>query len=127
MFPDANYKQIMAFVRTGKAKKAPLPGENPREEELLRSVVDLDPFNGIDKNRIKEILKDEDDREQYDYEKDNVAGLGEDDFRRLVSERASRAEMDKDKDKLQQQISQLQNHMNYLEDQLRDIEEKHDG
>ena len=32
MFPDANYKQIMAFVRTGKAKKALVAGEvNPRE------------------------------------------------------------------------------------------------
>jgi hypothetical protein len=106
MFPDANYKQIMAFVRTGKAKKATLPGEvNPREQELSSGIVDLDPFNGVDKARVKEILKEEDDREQYDYERDNVAGLSEDDFRRLVSERASRAEMDKDKDKLQQQIS----------------------
>lgn len=101
MFPDANYKQIMAFVRTGKAKKAPVPGErNPREEELSVNIVGLDPFSQIDRNRVKEIIKEEDDREQYDYEKDNVAGLGEDDFRRLVSERASRAEMDKDKDKL---------------------------
>jgi len=77
----------MAFVRTGKAKKAALPGENPREEELSRNIIDLDPFNQTDKNRVKEILKDEDDREHYDYDKDNVAGLGEDDFRRLVSER----------------------------------------
>lgn len=99
MFPDANYKQIMAFVRTGKAKK-PALGDNPREEELMRNVIDLDPFCAIDKSRIKEILKEEDDREHYDYDKDNVAGLGEDDFRRLVSERQSRAEMDKDKDKL---------------------------
>jgi hypothetical protein len=106
MFPDANYKQIMAFVRTGKAKKAMVAGEvNPREQELSSGIVDLDPFNGVDKNRVKEVLKEEDDREQYEYERDNVAGLSEDDFRRLVSERASRAEMDKDKDKLQQQIS----------------------
>lgn len=75
---------------------------NPREAELSQNIVDLDPFSQIDRNRVKEILKEEDDREQYDYEKDNVAGLGEDDFRRLVSERASRAEMDKDKEKLQQ-------------------------
>lgn len=54
----------MAFVRTGKAKKATLPGEvNPREQELSTGIVDLDPFNAVDKSRVKEILKEEDDRE----------------------------------------------------------------
>ena len=96
----------MAFVRTGKAKKAPLPNEtNPREVELSRGIVELDPFAVVDKARVKEILKEEDDREHYDYDRDNVAGLGEDDFERLVQERQSRAEMDKDKEKLQNQIS----------------------
>jgi len=35
-------------------------------------------------SRVKEILKEKDDREQYDYERDNVAGLSEEDFERLV-------------------------------------------
>jgi len=96
----------MAFVRTGKAKKAALPGEvNPREQELSRGIVALDPFAAVDTGRVKEILKEEDDREHYDYDRDNVAGLVEDDFERLVQERQSRAEMDKDKEKLQNQIS----------------------
>ena len=32
MFPDANIRQIMSFVRAGRAKKTAQPGEvNPRE------------------------------------------------------------------------------------------------
>jgi len=35
MFPDANLRQILGFVRAGKTKKAPLAGEvNPLEQEL---------------------------------------------------------------------------------------------
>lgn len=67
--------------------------------------MDLDPFSAVDIARVKEIVKEKDDREQYDFEKDNVAGLTEDDFERLVQERYSRAEMDKDKEKIQNQIT----------------------
>lgn len=128
MFPDANIRQIMSFVRAGRAKKAAQPGEvNPREKELARGIVDLDPFSGVDMDRVKELLKEEDEREQYDFERDNVAQLSEEAFERLVQERYSRAEMDKDKEKLQNQITQLQEHINYLEEQYREVEEQHEG
>mmetsp|Transcript_23105 Transcript_23105/g.35787 ORF Transcript_23105/g.35787 Transcript_23105/m.35787 type:complete len:412 (-) Transcript_23105:907-2142(-) len=108
MFPDANAKQILNFVKTGRAKKPVIPGEvNPREQELSSNIVDIDPFSGVDKSRVKDILKEEEEREHYDYERDNIAGLIEEDFERLVQERYSRAEMDKDKQKLQNQISLL--------------------
>lgn len=43
-------------------------------------------------------MKEEDSREIYSYEKDNVAGItNEEDFNRMVQERYSRAEMEKDK------------------------------
>lgn len=105
MFPDANYKQIMAFVRAGKAKKAVIPGEvNPREAELMKDICELDPMSGIDKSRIQAQVKDEDEQEHFT-EKDNTVGLSDEDFERLKAERYSRAEMDKDKQKLQNQIS----------------------
>jgi hypothetical protein len=101
MFPDANIKQILNFVKTGKPKKTLLPGEvNPREQELSRGIVEVDPFSTVDKDRVKEIMKEEDEKENFDFEKDNVVGLAEDDFDRLVQERYSRAEMEKDKQKL---------------------------
>jgi len=36
MFPDANAKTILGFVRQGKQKKAALPGEvDPRKQQML--------------------------------------------------------------------------------------------
>ena len=79
-----------------------MPGEvNPREQELSRGIVELDPFSVLDRSRVKQIMKDEDERENFDFDKDNVTGLNEDDFDRLVQERYSRVEMNKDKEKLE--------------------------
>lgn len=106
MFPDANIKQIMTFVRQGKAKKAPLPGEvDPRKQQMLAQVVELDPFEKIDKARIDEILASMDEKETYDFEKNDIGGLNEDDFEKLVGERQIRAEMDKQKQKQLNQIT----------------------
>lgn len=125
MFPDGNARQILNFVKTGKAKKHAPPGElNPKERELLKNVVDLDPFSGLDKKRIKEIIKEDDEEEVYDFEKDNI-GLSREDFERLVAERHSRADMEKDKQKLQNRINQLNDHMGFLEQQLNNLEEEH--
>ena len=82
-------------MRTGKTKKATIPGNepNPREQELSKGIIDLDPFSGVDKARVKEILKEEDDQEKFDYERDNVTGLPLEEFECLVQERQSRSEM----------------------------------
>ena len=127
MFPEAN-RQIQAFVKNGKGKRQAMPGEvNQREQELSRGIVELDPFTGVDRNRVKQILKDDDEREQFDFEKDNVTGLSEEDFERLVQERYSRVEMNKDKEKLENQIKQLNDHITHLEDLFHDLDEQHEG
>jgi len=74
---------------------------------MLSMVVELDPFEKIDKGRIEEVLANEDEKEKYDFEKDGIPGLNEDDFEKLVQERQIRAEMDKQKSKQQNQITQL--------------------
>lgn len=67
----------------------------------MAGIIELDPFSGVDKQRIKDFLKEEDEKEEYNYERDNqINNLSEDDFGRLVQERYMRAEMDKDKQKL---------------------------
>ena len=48
---------------------------NPREVELSKDIIALDPFSTIDRQKIKDLLKEEDEIEAYDYEKDNVADL----------------------------------------------------
>jgi hypothetical protein len=37
----------------------------------MAAVVELDPFSAVDKGRIKDILKEEDDKEEFNYERDN--------------------------------------------------------
>lgn len=90
----------------------------------MSKVVDLDPFAQIDKEKIKAILKEEEEKETYLYEKDNVAGLSEEDFDRLVHERYNRVEMEKDKQKLQNQIQQLKDHVAFLEAISKDSNDK---
>lgn len=128
MFPD-NQKAVLAFVRTGKAKKAVIPGgeTNPREIALSKGIIDLDPFCGVDKARVKEIIKEEEEQENYEYERDNVAGLSPEEFEQLVQERLSRAEMEKDKERLRKQITQLQDHINYLSEKLGNVEEQYEA
>ena len=128
MFPDANARQIQTFVKNGKGKRQPLPGEvNPREQELSRGIVDLDPFSGLDKERVKKIIAEEEEKEIFDFEKDNVAGLTYEEFERLILERYSRVDMNKDKDKLENQIKQLQQHINHLEEEFRESNDNLEG
>ena len=47
----------MSFVRAGRAKKTAQPGEvNPREKELARGIVDLDPFSGVEKKTASKLF-----------------------------------------------------------------------
>lgn len=50
----------------------------------MKKVIELDPFCQIDKDRIKVLLKEEDEKEVYVYERDNIGGLSEEDFDKLV-------------------------------------------
>ena len=88
MFNDVpNKNQLLNFVRQGRAKKpaVPLGGEpTPREQELISRVVGADPFSLFDKEKVKQILKEEDEKETYSYEKDNIGGLNEEDFEKLI-------------------------------------------
>ena len=80
----------MNFVRQGgkAAKKAPgavIGGEpTPREQELYSRVVGADPFSPYDKERVKQLLKEEEEKEVYSYEKDRIGDISEDDFDKLV-------------------------------------------
>jgi len=104
LFPENN-RQIQAFVKNGKGKKAYNPNEiNPKEQALCQNIVELDPFSTVDRNRVKKIIQDEEEKEIFDFEKDNINPLTEGAFERLVQERYSRVEMNKDKEKLENQI-----------------------
>ena len=65
-------------------------------------VVQADPFSAFDRERVKTILKEEDEKEQYSFEKDNIGNLNEEDFEKLVSERHLRIQFEKEKQKCTQ-------------------------
>ena len=91
MFTEVNNKQILNFVKNGRSKK-PIGGivePSQREQELMAKVIAIDPFNSIDKEKIKVILKEEEEKEVYNFEKDNI-GLSEEEFDKLVEERYRR-------------------------------------
>ena len=125
MFPDVNIKSIMSFVRQGRSKKNQINEPSQREQELMSRIVELDPFSQIDRDRVKGILKEEEEKEVYAYERDNIAGLSEEDFDRLVQERYNRIEMEKDRNKLQTQIQKLKDHVSYLEVLRNDINDQY--
>jgi organic radical activating enzyme len=126
MFNDVpNKNQLLNFVRQGRAKKpvVPVGGEpTPREQELMGKVVAADPFSAFDKEKVKQMLKEEDEKEVYSYEKDNIGGLGEEDFEKLVQERMLRIQFEKEKQKCTQLLQKIKDHQGYLESLRGDIE-----
>jgi hypothetical protein len=50
----------------------------------MKNVVNLDPFSVLDKAQIKEILKEEDEREHYT-KADKIGDLSDEDWEKLVS------------------------------------------
>ena len=50
-------------------------------------MVASDPFAAFDKEKVKTAIKEDDEKEVYSYERDNVGGLSEEDFEKLVQER----------------------------------------
>jgi hypothetical protein len=71
-------------VKNGKGKKETKAMDAAREKEACKDIIELDPFAGIDRNHFVSQLKDDDEREMFDIEKDNVAGLDEGQFDELI-------------------------------------------
>lgn len=88
-------------------------------------MVILDPFSKADKSRIKEIVKEEEEKEYYDFEKDNFAGMTKEDFDKLIYEREVRIEMNKRKESLEKQIASLQEYIDFLEEEYNTVEENY--
>jgi len=110
----------------GKAKRTTAPGEvSQREKELSVNLVILDPFSKADRSRIKEIVKEEEEKEYYDFEKDNFAGMTKEDFDKLIYEREVRIEMNKRKESLEKQIASLQEYIDFLEEEYNTVEENY--
>jgi hypothetical protein len=100
----------------------PLGEPSPREVELLSKIIGADPFSAFDKEAVKNSLKEEEEQEVYSYEKDNFGGLSEEDFEKLVSERITRVQLEKEKHKCATLLQKIKDHQSYLESLRSDIE-----
>mmetsp|Transcript_23312 Transcript_23312/g.22930 ORF Transcript_23312/g.22930 Transcript_23312/m.22930 type:complete len:325 (-) Transcript_23312:756-1730(-) len=128
-FQNVNNKLILGFVKSGgRSKKLQGGGEiSQKEQELLSKVVELDPFSSVDKDMIKQSLKEEEDIETYSYEKDNLGGLSEPDFDLLVQERHVRIKIEKDRVSFATEIQQLKDYISFLENKRNDVNDRYQG
>jgi hypothetical protein len=101
LFPDVGWRQILNFVKNGKGKKEAKAIDAAKEREACKDIVELDPFKDIDRDHFVAQIKEDDDREVFDFEKDNVAGLDENQFDELTRQRYLRVDMNKDKEKVE--------------------------
>lgn len=118
---------MINFVKNGKPKKSALTEElTTKKEALLKEVNEFDPYNVVEKDKINKQIQDEDEVENFDFEKDNIGTLSQEEFEKLCLERETRVQMNIDKDKNENQIKMMQKHITFHEDKYRDIEEGFD-
>jgi hypothetical protein len=115
----ASHRAILNFIRNGgkSANKAQTFGvnqeKNAKEQEMLNTICELDPYGVIDINLIKKRFVDENSKEHYTYERDNIQNLSSSEFDMLVEERMNRVEMNKQKDEMEQEINHIRDHKNF--------------
>jgi len=64
MFPESNPKHLITFVKSGKGKKNQLSEElQQKRDGMLSEVIALDPFSGVDTERITQLIQEEDEIE----------------------------------------------------------------
>lgn len=78
-----NFKQIVGFVENGKPL-ARLQIEEAERTRLHSHIVNLDPFNLIDKALVKDIIAVRESEEVYDYERDRPGEVIRDQFEKFV-------------------------------------------
>ena len=130
-FPNFT-RNILNFVTNGgrSANKATTFGLNQeksaREQELMSQLNELDPYIIVDKNAVKKVIQEENSRENYTYEKDNIQNLSPEEFDNLVEERMNRLEMNKQKEKMEEEINHIKEHKNFCEFNAVELEEAYE-
>ena len=117
-FPTSN-RAILTFVKNGgkSANKAQTfgasPEKNAKEQELLSYLCDLDPYVIVDTNAIKKKFAEENAKEHYSFEKDNIQNMSPEEFDQLVEERMNRIKMNKEREEMEQEINHIKNHKDF--------------
>jgi WD40 repeat protein len=130
-FPQAN-RAILNFVKNGgkSANRAQGFGSNQersaKEQELINQQNKLDPYSIVDINAIKKRITEENAKEHYSYERDNIQNLSPEEFDLLIEERMHRIEMNQQRDDMEQEINHIKSHKEFCEFNASELEEAFD-
>ena len=128
-FPNNN-RQILNFVKNGgkSANRAQTFGANQegsaREQELMSQLWELDPYIIVDSNAVKKMIAEENAKEHYSFEKDKIQGVNTpEEFEVVVQERMNRIEMNKQREKMEEEINHIKEHKTFCEFNATELEE----
>lgn len=122
-------RAILNFVKNGgkSANRAQGFGatqeKSAREKELMSQLNELDPYIIVDKNAIKKIITEENAKEHYSYEKDSFQNLSPEEFDNVVEERMNRIEMNKQREKMEEEINHIKEHQSFCNFNANELEE----
>jgi hypothetical protein len=125
-FPQASKKAIENFVRNGKSANRGFntsSDKTVKENEVLSQLCQLDPYTVTDETYIKKKFAEDNAKEHYSFEKDNIANLSPEEFDLLVEERMHRIEMNKQREDMDQEINQVKTHKDFCEFNSGELEE----
>uniref|UniRef100_A0A7S3NRD1 Uncharacterized protein n=1 Tax=Euplotes crassus TaxID=5936 RepID=A0A7S3NRD1_EUPCR len=132
LFPNAPFRQILAFVRNGGKAANRARGfrgqteENTLEQEALALLCKLDPYIIVDENAVKAKFEQENVKEEYSYDRDKIVNLTPGEFDTLVQERENRNKIDKERKGMEQEIANLSAHKEFCEINANDLEEAYE-
>jgi len=128
-FQNSSYKAILSFVKNGgkSANKAQGFGatqeKSSKEQEALAQLWEFDPYSIVDSNEIKKKFIEENKKENYSYERDNIQNLSPEEFELLVEERMHRIEMDKQRKEMEEEIGHINAHKEFCEINSNELDE----
>ena len=73
----------------------------------MEGIIDLDPFSQHDKKRVKERLKEHENEDEFDFNRDRIGEMTLDEFDKLIEERKTRVEMDRTKELQSKKIATI--------------------
>jgi len=110
-------REVMDFVVKGFGK-ARVQVSEERRQDLMKGIVDLDPFSFIDKDKVNAGIKVEEEEEKYVLDRDCPTDITPPEFQKYMGQREIRIQLEKTRDTNNKRLNQLKDHLNYLRGDL---------
>lgn len=106
---------IKEFIKKGK-KDARMQISDIEKKNLTSHIVALDPFCEIDKLEVNGVIKEKEEVENYQYERDKPGEVTKEQFEYCTDARQQRIKLNKLKEEADKRLNNLKDYKNYLED-----------